>query len=144
MKNVMLLVVVVLLLCLMGCSDKYSASVWGGDGVGARVGNIIDANRVEIGLGTFWRDGEEDPETLGIYAIRYGPEIMEVSSPFGGDFPETLSGRPYFGVTLDRNFNEDTTRFSPITGISLEGFLFFEHDLDISKTTIGIKREWRF
>ena len=142
MKNVIVLVAV-LLLCLTGCSEQYSASVWGGDGVGARVGNIVDANRVEFGLGTFWRDGEEDPETLGIYAIRYGPEIVEISNPFGGDLPD-LSGRPYFGATLDRNFNEDSTSFSPITGVSLEGFLFMEYDLNISKTIIGIKREWRF
>lgn len=142
MKNVIVLAVVVLLLCLVGCeSEKYSASVWGGDGVGVRIGNIIDANRVEIGLGTFWRDGEEDPETLGIYAIRYGPEIVEISNPFGGDFPD-LSGRPYAGVALDRNFNEDSTRFSPITGVSLEGFLFIEYDLNRSLTTIGIKREF--
>lgn len=141
MKNVIVLVVV-LLLCLTGCSDKYSASVWGGGGVGARVGNIIDANKVEIGLGTFWRDGDEDPETLGIYAIRYGPEIVEISNPFGGDFPDTLSGKPYFGVTLDRNFNEDSTRFSPITGICLEGFLYMEYDLNRSLTTVGIKREF--
>ena len=141
MKNVIVLVVV-LLLCLTGCSDKYSASVWGDGGVGARVGNIIDANKVEIGLGTFWRDGDEDPETLGIYAIRYGPEIVEISSPFGGDFPETLSGRPYFGVALDRNFNEDYTRFSPITGFCLERFMYMEYDLNRSLTTVGIKREF--
>lgn len=141
MKNVML-IVVVLLLCLMGCSEQYSASVWGGDGVGVRIGNIIDANRVEIGLGTFWRDGKEDPETFGIYAIRYGPEIVEVTSPFGGDFPETLHGRPYFGVTLNRDFNEDVTRFSPITGISLEGFLSIEYEPNRNLTTIAIRREF--
>ena len=142
MKNVIVLVVV-LLLCLAGCSEQYSASVWGGDGVGVRVGNVMDANRVEIGLGTFWRDGEEDPETLGVYAIRYGPEILEINNPFGGDLPN-LSGRPYFGAALDRNFNEDSTRFSPITGMSLDGFLFIEHDLNRSDTTIGIKRIWKF
>ena len=142
MKNVIVLVVVLLLLCLMGCSEQYSASVWGGDGVGVRVGNIVDANRVEFGLGTFWRDGEEDPETLGIYAIRYGPEIVEVTSPFGGDFPETLHGRPYFGVTLNRDFNEDVTRFSPITGISLEGFLSIEYEPNRNLTTIAIRREF--
>ena len=142
MKNVIVLLIVLLLLCLMGCSEQYSASVWGGDGVGVRVGNIVDANRVEFGIGTFWRDGEEDPETLGIYAIRYGPEIVEVTSPFGGDFPETLHGRPYFGVTLNRDFNEDVTRFSPITGISLEGFLSIEYEPNRNLTTIAIRREF--
>ena len=142
MKKVIVLVVV-LLLCLMGCSEQYSASVWGGDGVGVRVGNITDANRVEIGLGAFWRDGEEDPESFEIYAIRYSPEIVKISNPFGVDLPD-VSGRPYFGVTIGRDFDEDSTRFSPITGISLDDFLFTEYDLNRSLPIIGIKRVWRF
>ena len=141
MKNVILLVVVSFLL-VAGCSDQYTASVHGGGGVGVRVGNIIDANRVEIGGGAFWLDSERDPQSLEVYAIRYGPDIIEVANPFNG--PETLSGRPYFGASIERNFDTDSTKLSPITGISLEQFLYAEYNLDKEKAILGIKYAWEF
>ena len=141
MKNVILAVVVSFLL-VAGCSNQYTASVHGGDGIGVRVGNIIDANRVEVGVGSFWLDGEKDPQSLEFYAIRYGPDIIEVANPFNG--PETLTGRPYFGASIERNFDKDSTNLSPITGISLEQFLYAEYDINKEDTTIGIKYMWIF
>ena len=125
MKKVIVLITVVLFLLVAGCSDQYTASVHGGGGIGVRVGNIIDANRVEVGGGAFWLDGEDNPQSLEFYAIRYGPNIIEVTNPFVG--PETISGRPYFGASLKRNCDFDSTNLSPITGISLEQFLYIEY-----------------
>ncbi len=142
MKNVIVTVVVLALLLVAGCSDQYTASVHGGGGIGVRIGNIIDANRVEIGGGGFWLDGEKDPQSLEFYAIRYGPDIIEVANPFGG--PETLSGRPYFGASIRRDFDRDSTNLSPITGISLEQFLYAEYNIDEEDTILGIKYKWKF
>lgn len=141
MKNVLLVVALVALL-VAGCSDQYTTSVHGGGGIGARVGNVIDANRVEIGVGGFWLDGEKDPQSLEFYAIRYGPDIIEVTNPFSG--PETLTGRPYFGASIERNFDKDSTNLSPITGISLEQFLYVEYNINKEDTILGIKYKWEF
>ena len=142
MKNVMTTVVVLALLLVAGCSNQYTASVHGGGGIGVRFGNIIDANRVEVGVGGFWLDSERDPQSLEFYAIRYGPEIVEVANPFGG--PETLSGRPYFGASIRRDFDRDSTNLSPITGISLEQFLYAEYDVNREDSIVGIKYKWEF
>ena len=142
MKNVMMLVILSLVLLVAGCSDQYTASVYGGGGIGVRFGNIIDANRVEVGGGAFWLDGESDPESIEIYAIRFGPNIIEVTNPFAG--PETLSGRPYFGASLERDFDCDSTNLSPITGISLEQFLYVEYDINREDAILGIKYKWEF
>lgn len=143
MKNVILLVVVPVLLLVAGCSDQYTASVHGSGGIGVRFGNIIDANRVEIGGGAFWLDGEKDPQSLEFYAIRYGPSIIEVTNPFAAG-PEKLNGRPYFGASLERDLDLDSTNFSPITGISLEQFLYAEYNINKADAILGIKYKWEF
>lgn len=143
MKKLILAVVVVSFLLVAGCSNQYTASVHGGDGIGVRFGNIIDANRVEVGGGAFWLDGENDPQSLEFYAIRYGPSIIEVTNPFATG-PETLTGRPYFGASINRNFDEDSTNFSPITGISLEQFLYAEYNINKEDAILGIKYKWVF
>jgi hypothetical protein len=142
MKNV-LLVAVLMFLLVAGCSNQYTTSVHGGGGIGVRFGNIIDANRVEIGGGAFWLDGEKDPQSLELYAIRYGPNIIEVVNPFAAG-PEKLNGRPYFGVSLERDLFSDTTSFSPITGISLEQFLYAEYNINKEDAILGIKYTWEF
>lgn len=142
MKNVITTVVVLVLMLVAGCSDQYSASVHGGGGIGVRVGNIIDANRVEVGAGAFWPDGERDPESFEIYAMRFGPNIVTVTNPFAG--PPEISGRPYFGAVLSRNFDLDSTNLTPITGISLEQFLYAEYDLNKNDAILGIKYKWEF
>ena len=140
MKKLILAVVVSFLL-VAGCSNQYTASVHGGGGIGGRIGNITDANRVEAGVGAFWLDGENDPQYLEFYAIRYGPSIIEVTNPFAAG-PETLNGRPYFGASMKRNFDRDSTKLSPITGISLDQFLYAEYDIDRQETVLGIKYWW--
>ena len=143
MKNLRITVVVLVFLLVAGCSDQYTASVYGGGGVGVRIGNIIDANRVEIGGGAFWLDGEKDPQSLEFYAIRYGPNIIKVPNPFATG-SETLNGRPYVGASIKRDFDRDSTKLSPITGISLDQFLYAEYDIDTEKAIIGIKYKWEF
>ena len=144
MKNLIVMAILALGgLVFTGCSDQYTASVYGGGGVGVRIGNIIDANRVEIGGGAFWLDGEKDPQSLEFYAKRYGPNIIEVPNPFAIG-PETLNGRPYFGASIKRDFGRDSTKLSPITGISLDQFLYVEYDIDVEKAIIGIKYKWEF
>ena len=143
MKKVIALITVVLFLLVAGCSDQYTASVHGGDGIGLRIGNIIDANRVEVGGGIFWLDGEDDPQSLEFYAIRYGPNIIEVANPFTAG-PETLNGRPYFGASMKRHFDRDTTDLSPITGISLDQFLYAEYNINKQDAILGIKYKWEF
>jgi hypothetical protein len=142
MKNVIAIVVLVALL-VAGCSDQYTASVHGGGGIGVRIGNIIDANRVEVGGGAFWLDGEKDPQSLELYAIRYGPNIIEVTNPFAAG-PEKLNGRPYFGVSLERDCDLRSTSFSPITGIALEQFLYAEYNINKEDAILGIKYTWEF
>lgn len=142
MKNLITTVVVLALLLVAGCSNQYTGSVHGGGGIGVRLGNIIDANRVEIGGGAFWLDGEKDPQSLELYAIRYGPNIIEVTNPFAG--PDKLNGKPYFGASIRRNFDLDSTSLSPITGISLEQFLYAEYDINREDAILGIKYKWDF
>jgi len=142
MKNVLLAVALVALL-VAGCSDQYTASVHGGGGIGVRIGNIIDANRVEVGVGGFWLDSERDPQSLEFYAIRYGPNIIEVTNPFAAG-PDKLNGRPYFGASIERNLDLDSTNFSPITGISLEQFLYAEYNINKEDAILGIKYKWEF
>jgi len=142
MKKLIMVITVVSFLLVAGCSEQYTASVHGGGGIGVRLGNITDANRVEIGGGAFWLDGERDPQYLEFYAIRYGPNIIEVTNPFTG--PEKLNGRPYFGASLKRDFDCDSTRLSPITGISLEQFLYAEYDINRADAILGIKYKWEF
>ena len=143
MKNLKLLVMVLAILLVAGCSNQYTASVHGSGGIGVRIGNIIDANRVEIGWGAFWEDGERDPQSLEFYAIRYGPNIIEVDNPFAAG-PETISGRPYFGASLESDFDCDSTNLSPITGISLEQFLYAEYNINKEEAILGIKYKWVF
>lgn len=138
----MVVMVVLVLLLVAGCSEQYTASIHGGGGIGVRLGNIVDANRVEIGGGAFWLDSERDPQYLEFYAIRYGPNIIEVTNPFTG--PEKLNGRPYFGASLKRNFEEEATTLSPITGISLEQFLYAEYNINEEEAILGIKYKWEF
>ena len=144
MKKLSMVVMVVLVLLLVaGCSKQYTASVHGGGGIGVRFGNIIDANRVEIGGGAFWLDGERDPQYLEFYAIRYGPNIIEVTNPFAAG-PGKLNGRPYFGASIKSNFDCDSTNLSPITGVSLEQFLYAEYDINREDAILGIKYKWEF
>jgi len=140
---VLLAVLVALIVCVSGCSDQYTASVHGGGGIGIRVGNIVDANMVEIGGGAFWLDSEKDPKYLEFYAIRYGPDIIEAANPFVGG-PETLSGRPYFGASVTRDFDCNSTNLSPITGIALEQFLYAEYNINKEDAVLGIRYKWKF
>jgi len=143
MKKLITLITVVSFLLVAGCSKQYTTSVHGGGGIGVRFGNIIDANRVEVGGGAFWLDGEKDPEYLEFYAIRYGPNIIEVTNPFVAG-PEKLNGRPYFGASIKNNFDCDSTNLSPITGIDLDQFLYAEYDINREDAILGIKYKWEF
>jgi len=143
MKNVIALIMVVLSLLVTGCSKQYTTSIHGGGGIGVRFGNIIDANRVEIGGGAFWLDGERDPQYLEFYAIRYGPNIIEVVNPFAAG-PEKLNGRPYFGASITNTLDCDSTKLLPVTGIDLDQFLYAEYNINREEAILGIKYKWEF
>lgn len=138
-----LILTVVLFLLVAGCSDKYSASIWGDNELGVRIGNYIDANRVEVGATLVWRNEEEVPASIGVYGIRYLPIDVNVPNPFRGDFlPDSFNGKPYFGITIDRNLDLDITEYAPITGVVFEKFLFFGYDIDEQRPTLGLKYDF--
>jgi len=138
MKKLMLLVVVGLL-CLSGCN---SVSVWGDEEFGARLGKYIDEEKkIEVGITSIWRDEDCEPLTIGIYTIRYLPEVEVFNPIIWEDLPETLSGKPYFGVSVDRNLDNDSTDLSPIVGVWIEDFIFTETRIggDVQSIMLGIK-----
>lgn len=146
MKTVMMLAVA-LILCLTGCTEQYSVSVWGDEELGVRIGNYIDEEKTtEIGVSGLWLDSEEAPARIGVYAIRYLPEIIQIPNPIVWEgLPKTLSGKPYFGPAIERDLNLDETNFSLIAGVTIENFLFIQEQFVEGlpdKTVIGIK--WDF
>jgi hypothetical protein len=141
MKN--LLFVVLLFLLVAGCSDQYSVWAWGDEELGVRVGNIFDANRVEVGVSIVMQDDDNEPKSVGMYAIRYLPEVIQIPNPIVWEgLPKTLAGQPYFGLSVDRDCNEDTTSLSPIAGFIIEKFIFIGHNIDEQKTILGIKHDF--
>jgi len=138
MKKLMLLVVVGLLY-LSGCN---SVSVWGDEEFGARLGKYIDEEKkTEVGFSGTWQDEDCEPLKIGIYTIRHLP-VIEVINPIVWEgIPETVRGRPYFGLAIDRNLDEDNTDFSPIVGATIEDFIFVETRIDSDRQSalLGIK-----
>lgn len=146
-KLILTVVSVVLFLLVAGCSDNYSASIWGDEELGARLGNYLDAEKkTEAGVSGTWRDEDMEPVTIGIYAIRHEPNMVEIPNPIVWEgLRDTIIGSPYFGLALDRNLIIDSTDISQIAGISIENFLFIEHrfNSDMPNSTIlGIKYDF--
>jgi len=139
MKKGLELVVMLVLLLVAGCSDKYSASIWGDNELGVRVGNIVDANRVEIGFAGIMKD--EDLVSVGVYGLRYAGEI-QVLNPITGE--GYVSGDPYFGIAIDRNIQDNETDFSTIIGVRIEDFIFTETRFgnERQSAVIGLKYDF--
>jgi len=143
-----LILTVVLLLLVAGCSDQYNVSLWGDENLGIGIGNYIDPNKTtEISVTGTFRNDNEEPETIGVQAIRYGP-VMEVANPFvivGQDLPEKVSGRPFFGLAYDRFLDAKSTDFSQIVGVRIEEFFFvatrFNSEME-STALVGIKYDF--
>lgn len=137
MKKLITIIVLVLLL-VAGCSDQYSVSAWGNEELGVRVGNIIDANRVEVGFTGIMQD--EDLVSIGAYAIRYAGKIQLQNPIIEGD----VNGVPYFGLAIDRNIKTDETDFSTLAGVWIEDFIFTETRFGSERQTavLGIKYDF--
>jgi len=125
MKNVIVVVAVVLLLCLAGCE---SAWVWGdNEAVGARIGTYVTENN-EAGLSMLWWPDDNEPRVLGLYGVHHFPGLVEFRNPLIVDFlPETIEGRTYLGAKLDVNFDTEDTSIDPVAGIVFEDIIFLEY-----------------
>lgn len=134
MKNLLVMVALAFLL-VAGCSNQYSVSGWGNEELGVRIGNIIDANNVEVGFTGIIDD--EDLVSIGTYAIRYAGEI-ELQNPI---VEGIVNGRPYFGLAIDRNIRTDETDFSTVVGVWIEEIFFTETRFGSERQTavLGIK-----
>ena len=144
-KLIMVVMVVLVFLLVVGCTDHYSVSAWGDENLGIGIGNCIDPNKTtEVSItGTFQNDNEE-PATIGIQAIRYLPAV-QVTNPFVGTGPETVEGRPFFGLSIDRFIDAKSTDFSQMVGVRIEEFLFVATRLNSemkSSALFGIKYDF--
>lgn len=124
MKNVIVLVILVLLLFLPGCTGW----LWEDEGVGVRLGTKITENN-EIGLSaTLWEEDCE-PRVFGAYVIRHIPEPnVPFRNPLMLDFlPEVFQAKAYFGGKLDYNLDLNDTSLGPLAGIIIEDIFFVEY-----------------
>ena len=150
MKTLISIAVLVLVLCLQGCSGNANdVTVWasGDEATSIRLGYFVEEN-TEIGISSTWWDSDDaDPKVVGLYGLRYGPELIRLANPIVLDWlPETISGCPYIGAKLDRNLNLRTTSLSPVFGFCFNDIFVVEHQLKtfedggtVSKTTAGVR-----
>ena len=145
MKKLIMVITVVSFLLVAGCTDNYNVSFWGDENLGVGIGNYIDPNKTtEISLTGTFQNNNEEPETIGIQAIRYLPAV-QVTNPFVGARPETVEGRPFFGLAIDRFLDAKSTDFSQIVGVRIEEFLFVATRLNSemkSSALFGIKYDF--
>ena len=146
MKNLNVVVMSVLLLCLLaGCSEDNSMSAWAwGDSgaIGARVGTKVTENN-EAGLSMVWWPDDSEPRVLGLYGVHHFPDPVEFRNPLMLDFlPETLEARAYIGGKLDVNLDTDDTSIGPVAGVIFEDILFIEYRFQsFSQNTNSVSSE---
>ena len=123
MKNVIVLVVV-LLLCLSGCTGW----LWEDEGVGMRLGGRITENN-EIGASAILWEEDCEPRVFGAYVIRHIPDPnVPFRNPLMLDFlPEVFQAKAYFGGKLDYNLDLNDTSLGPLAGIIIEDIFFVEY-----------------
>lgn len=141
MKKLMQIVLVILLAVFLvaGCSGNGNVWVWGDGDTNLRAGYLVtDANDTEVGMSVSWQDNNEEPAAIGVYGVVYLPDIVQVPNPIiWKGAPETLNGKPYFGVKVERDIVEKTTNFSPIGGVAIDPF-FIEYETDDELVSIGV------
>lgn len=141
MKNVIVAVALVALLCLTGC-ESYRASAWGDEEFGLRVGGYSEDKTLEAGMSGLWTDADDEPARVGAYVFRHDPNMIQVPNPIiGWSDRETLTASTYFGPAIERDCNLDETNFMFITGVIAENFLFIERQTIEGlpdRTVIGI------
>lgn len=124
MKNVIVLVVMVVLFCLSGCTGW----LWEDEGVGMRLGGRITENNEVGGSAILWEEDCE-PRVFGAYVIRHIPEPnVPFRNPLMLDFlPEVFQAKAYFGGKLDYNLDLNETSLGPLAGIIIEDIFFVEY-----------------
>ena len=123
MVKKLIVLVVVLVMCLAGCTNNSDMSGWAfgdNDAIGARVGiEVIDPN-IEVGVSGLWLPDIEKPVAYGLYAVYHGPEVLEVPNPLTF-FSERISGHPYGGGKFDVDARFEEGMLSPIVGFIFAG-----------------------
>lgn len=151
MKNLLSTICLIAILLIAGCDSELESTrnknirLWVSSDVSTNIrgGYLVDPNRVtEIGIETVWWDCNEEPRTIGIYALRHLPDIIQMQPPFGG-WPE-LAGHAYYGAKIFRDLELGESGFAPISGIRVPPF-FFEYKFDSmepSLFTLGIQYDF--
>ncbi len=138
----LIIVLAMLLFCTQAYAADFAVWVWGDEATSVRLGYLIDPN-TEVGMSASWWNDETEPQVIGLFGIRYLPEVLQIPNPIVLDWlPETLKGRPYLGARIERSLRVDTTIFSPLAGIDIDPF-FIEHRFNtfgsMSTTVIGVR-----
>ena len=123
MKKLIVLSALFLFLCAQGCNSNLSAWVWSDETTGVRLGYVNDDT--EVGVSGLWWEDCDEPEVVGVYAIRHLPDVVQVPNPIVLEWlPATLTGSPYFGAEIMRDMDRQTTYLSPIAGLRIEDIFF--------------------
>lgn len=128
MKKVILTVVLaVLLLCVPVKAQDLTTWLWNDEeATGARIGYCWD--NIEAGVSAMWLTDENNPKTMGVFAVRRFLDLIKLPNPVTLDFlPEEILGTPYIGARIDFDLDTNQSDLSPITGVLFEEIFFVEN-----------------
>lgn len=124
MKHLLITICLATILLIIGCnptppditaSSSEKIRIWLGSNESTtfRGGYLVDPNTEIGGEIVCWDD---DLGTLSVYALRHSSDsIVEIINPLR--LSETLEGFFYWGAKMYRDFQLDTSGFSPLSGV---------------------------